>query len=126
MAEYQLTASGGVIRLSDGAFVPDDARNVDRQRYLAWVADGGTPDLAPSPPLRPQLTRSQIMRQLNVDGKLVAARSAIEAADALSQELWLNNVWRLAEVQQEPFASMIAALSIDIPTFWARAAQQPV
>lgn len=91
-----------------------------------WSLDGaGNITVSSGPELPPELARSQIMRQLNADGKLVAARAAIATADPLSQELWVENSWRLSAVQQEPFASMIAALSIDVPTFWAAAAQQP-
>jgi hypothetical protein len=34
---------GGVIRMSDGAFVPSDGRNKDWREYLAWVAEGNVP-----------------------------------------------------------------------------------
>jgi hypothetical protein len=50
---YQLTTSTSIIRLSDGAFIPNDPGNRDYREYLDWLAAGNTPEPAPAPPPPP-------------------------------------------------------------------------
>ena len=35
-----------ILRKEDNAFIPFDDGNIDYQEYLAWVAEGNTPDPA--------------------------------------------------------------------------------
>ena len=50
---YQLTTSTSIIRLTDGATIPNDPGNRDYREYLDWLAAGNTPEPAPAPPPPP-------------------------------------------------------------------------
>jgi hypothetical protein len=56
---YQLTTSTSIIRLTDGATIPNDPGNRDYREYLEWVEAGNTPEPAPEPEPIPVLTTEQ-------------------------------------------------------------------
>ena len=62
---YKL-AKGGVIRLSDNAFIPEDPANKDWQEYQQWLSEGNKP--------QPQYTTAELRDQLRA--KMLSLRSA--------------------------------------------------
>lgn len=43
---YKLTNTGVIVRVEDGASIPDDVANMDRVEYQKWLDEGNIPDPA--------------------------------------------------------------------------------
>jgi len=89
-ADYRLLAgSDAVVRVADGAFIPDDPRNRDRAEYEVWLAAGGVPDpFVTSPAPAPSFIARDLFAVLTVDD-FTAVKAAIAGNDALGL-LWAS------------------------------------
>jgi hypothetical protein len=67
---YQLTTADTIIRLTDGATIPNDPGNRDYRDYLDWLEAGNTPEPAPAPPPPPPVLTTE--QKLNAAGLTVA------------------------------------------------------
>ena len=42
----ELSGDKVILRIADNAFIPKSEDNIDYQQYLAWLAEGNTPEAA--------------------------------------------------------------------------------
>lgn len=85
---YKLTNTTSILRISDGAYIPVDEANTDYQAYLAWLAEGNTPEPADQP------TQVQIIASI---------ASAVQShLDAAAQSLGYDDIKTAVTYAEEP------------------------
>lgn len=102
---YKLTNGGWPQRVSDGAFVNPETN----AEYLAWLAEGNTPEPAdPLPPVIYSCLPWQIRKALNAQG----LRAAAEAAVAASTDQAMKDGWEFATEfrSDDPFVISMGAV----------------
>jgi hypothetical protein len=96
MSDYQLAATETIIRIIDGANIPNDPANRDRAAYDVWFAAGGVPDPYVAPPAPP----AQVLSQDLIAQFTVTDFTAIKTAVASSDQLAL--MWAQMQAQKDP------------------------
>lgn len=75
---FKLTNSTSILR-SDGACIPADPANTDYANYLAWLAEGNTPEPADPPPEPTVAEKIRAIEATYADAQAKVTRQALLA-----------------------------------------------
>lgn len=86
---YKLTNHTSILRITDGASIPNDPANTDYAQYLQWLSAGNTPD--PADPVIipiPSCSPRQIRQALTAVGLRASVEAAVAAGDQDLKDWW--------------------------------------
>ena len=140
MADYQQVSdaltgqiSTTILRRVDSAFIPDDPANRDRQEFLAWEAEGNTPDPPDPIPLittihsfefLSRFTRDEQLEMQNAastDATLGAGLTNLSTSDQVDLEgqsvsNWLDGLVDSRVITEERKAELLAPVDPNQPS----------
>ena len=107
---YKIQSETAVLRLGDSVCIPFDPANLDYVQYLAWLAEGNTPEPAEPEPL-PVLscTPWQIRKKLNKEGMREAVESYVKSEQATQDE---KDAWEFATEFREDNPLLVNAAAM--------------
>ena len=117
-----------VVLVEQAMEIPFDLGNTDYQQYLAWLAEGNTPEpyVAPPPPIPSTVTRFQALATLASAGHLPTIRTYIATLgeDDIVRLAWENAAeWERSSPTLAALATMLGLDDADIDALFVSAAK---
>jgi hypothetical protein len=102
---YQLLQSGAIIRVEDGAIIPQDPANRDYREYEDWTADGNT-----AQPEAVDLTALRTAAGATVDAAAEAARCRYVTSGAGQAMTYLRKAQQAQAFKDAGYSGAVPAL----------------